>query len=70
MKNCKFSIVINSNDIYAKILPEQKENFDSVKIIGASLSGDSVIIECLALKEKTVQLDILQKFDNNITLEC
>lgn len=70
MKNCKFSIAINSNDIYAKILPEQKENFDSVKITGASLFGDSVIIECLALKEEIVQLDILQKLDNNIMLEC
>lgn len=50
----KFSLYITPEDIYNRILPEQREQLDKVIITSADLLGDGYVhIECMALEKGT-----------------
>ena len=53
MNNKKFTLYIEAKDIYDKLVPEEKEQINNIEIIGVELhNGQTVVIECLALKDK------------------
>ena len=57
MDNCKFKLLLSPSSIQDKILPEQKEKIEEVRIIGTTLLANGELeIECLALKEKPIEL--------------
>ena len=64
MGNRKFRIYISAEEIYNHLLPEQKERFNNVQIIGATVESNvycqgvcesGVEIECLALESEVTQ---------------
>ena len=58
----KFDVFITPEDIYDKIVPEQRELFSHVKIINATVHGNrGVYIECLALDEEIIEPKYAQK---------
>ena len=57
----KFSVCITAEDIYNKLLPEEKELFTHVKIINADICSKSIHIECLALQEEINECNHSQK---------
>ena len=62
MSNYKFKLAIDAKDIYNKLLPEQKELFNDVKITNVELLQDKyVYIECLALQKDIFERTIVQK---------
>ena len=53
MKNCRFKISIRPEDIYNRLVPEQKEQFDNIQIVDATIGADgSITIDCFALTDK------------------
>lgn len=66
MNNCKFTLLIESEDIYNKLLPEQKEQFDSVIITNVDLLNEKFLkIECLALGSTIKEFPYVQKVLKN-----
>lgn len=62
MSNYKFKVAIDAADIYNKLLPEQKELFNNIKITNVELLQDKhVYIECLALEQDIQELPFVQK---------
>ena len=62
MNNYKFSLAIEAEDIYDKLLPEQKEKINKIKITNVQLHQDKrVYIECLALDQDIEELPFTQK---------
>lgn len=54
--NYKFKLKIEPEDIYNRLIPEQKEKFNNLKITGVKLLDDGIVeIECLALKDKILE---------------
>lgn len=53
MKNCRFKISIRPEDIYNRLVPEQREQFDNIQIVGATIGADGLIdIDCFALTDE------------------
>lgn len=68
MNNCKFKLAVKPADIYNRLIPEQKEMFNNLKIIDVKLLDDGIVeIECLALKDKIFENPYRQDLFNN---EC
>ena len=62
MSNYKFKLAIDAADIYNKLLPEQKELFQNVKITNVELLQDKyVYIECLALTNEIIERNCCQR---------
>ena len=62
MSNYKFTLIIEPKDIYNRLLPEQKEQINNVKITDVTLRDNgSVEIECLALKDEIIEYPYLQR---------
>lgn len=62
MNNYKFKLAIDAADIYNKLLPEQKDLFNDVKIMNVESCGDKrVIIECLVLEKDIEEVPFVQK---------
>ena len=62
MSNYRFRLVIEPEDIYNRLLPEQKEQFKKIEITDATLLNDgTVILECLALEDKIGEYPNLQR---------
>ena len=62
MSNYKFKLKIEPEDIFNRLVPEQKEQLNSIKVTDAILCDDgSVEIECLALKDKVTTYPNLQR---------
>lgn len=62
MNNCKFTLLIKPEDIYNKLIPEQRNMFNNIKITSTNLlnSGD-IEIECLALSDEVTEYPNRQK---------
>lgn len=61
MSNYKFKLKIEPEDIYNRLIPEQKEKFNNLKITDVKLLDDGIVeIECLALKDKILENPYLQ----------
>ena len=56
MSNYGFSLYIKPEDIYNKLLPEQRGQFSNIKIINATLFNDELHIDCLALEKEVLEL--------------
>ena len=62
MSNYKFKVAIDAKDIYNKLLPEQKEKFNTIKITDVTLCGDKMVtIECLASTDEIIEHTTIQK---------
>lgn len=57
----KMKLIIETEDIYNKLLPEQKEIFKNIMITDVDLVGSSVIIGCIALKDDIVESNVGQR---------
>ena len=52
-KEGRFKISIRPEDIYNRLVPEQKEQFDNIQIVDATIGADgSITIDCFALTDK------------------
>jgi len=70
MKNYQFKLCIKPDEIYNKILPEQRDCFDSVKITQANLLDNGTVeLTCLALKDEIIETSYRQllSLDTNKT---
>lgn len=71
MSNYRFRLVIKPEDIYNRLLPEQKEQIKKLEITDVDLlnNGD-VILECLALTDTIAEYPNLQRLlsDGYITV--
>ena len=61
MSNYGFSLYIKPEDIYNKLLPEQRGQFSNIKIINATLFNDELHIDCLALEKEVLECQYRQK---------
>lgn len=61
MANYKFKLLIKPEDIFNKLSPEQKEQFNNIKITKVKLldNGD-VKIECMALENEIKDYQYIQ----------
>ena len=61
MSNYNFKLIIRPEDIYNKLLPEQRAQFTTVEIVGANLDSRGIVeIECLALDDNIVEKQEVQ----------
>ena len=56
MSNYKFKLAIRPKDIYDRLIPDQKDRFNSIEITSAKLLDYGIVeIECLALKDEIIE---------------
>lgn len=60
MSNYRFGLLITPEYIYDKLPLEQKEQFNHVEIVSATVFDEGLEIECLALEDETVKLPFRQ----------
>ena len=66
MEQYRLKLLIEPNDIYNRLSPEDKERFKEVKIINATLLHDgSVELECLVLENSIINCISHQRLLSN-----
>ena len=66
MGNYKFTLSIEPEDIYNRLKPEEKKQFDNVKITNVNLLNNGTVeVECIAFDDEIIENPYLQKLFGN-----